>query len=166
MFTNYTFQDNLILDEFSGNLTIQTLNRMLDHNPFQLRGLSCLKYATYHHVYIISNYKLIDLYKNIQAEKPNIFQALNRRIHKIIYIDPAGKPHIERDTEWEPCTNEKDVADGLTKQIKRTFEIDKNGNERELFNRNSPAELTLYEMTDEEKSLFGLDDNGNEQLNF
>ena len=137
MFTNYNYQDNLILDEFRGNITIQTLNMMLDHNPFQLRGLGCLKFATYHHVYIVSNYKLTDLYKNVQTENLAVFQGLNRRIHKIIRIDPSGKAVIERDTEWEDCTDELDLKDGITKKIKRTYEINSYGQQRDIYNKDS-----------------------------
>lgn len=160
MFTNYKYQDNLVLDEYDGQLKIQTLNQMLDVMPFEMRGLNCSKYATFHHVYIISNYKPTDLYKKIKEEEPKIFKAFTRRLHKIAYIDEEGNERVERETEWEECTNEIDREQGLTRQIKRVIDIDIYGNRKVVYNRYDKCakqEKIVFEETNDEI----LDEDGN-----
>lgn len=137
MFTNYKYQNNLVLDEFAGQMKIQTLNQLLDVMPFEMRGLGTLKYATFHHVYIISNYKPTELYKQIQEDEPKIFQSFNRRLHKIIYVDDNGQEKIERETFWEDCDNEIDIEQGLTKQISKTIQYDNYGRGHLIYDRNS-----------------------------
>lgn len=159
MFTNYKYQNNLVLDEFAGQIDIQALNQMLDVMPFEMRGLNCLKYGAFHNVYIISNYKPTELYKDIRKNEPKIFKSFMRRLHTILRIDEFGVEHIERETEWEPCTNEIDISQGLTKQIKLTYEIAPNGIRKVIFDRYQPQELVALSddikigLYDEEGSL-------------
>ena len=129
MFTNYTGQDNLVFDEYCGDIKIPMLNQYLNINPVQLRGLNCLKYGAYHNVYIISNYAPKELYKEIQITKPDIFQTFYRRLHTIIHIDENGVEHIKRKTIWTAQTDEIDLQLGSREQIQRVIDIADNGNE-------------------------------------
>ena len=163
-FTYYNYQDNLVLDEFCSGFKLQTLNQLIDVTPFQLRGLGCVKYAVYHNVYIISNFKITELYKNIRETDYRLWKSFNRRIHRIVRIDHDGVDHLERDTEWEPCTNNIDLEQGLTEQIKQTWEYDQYGNKITIYNRyNTGVELT--EINDkspfEKDEQNTIDENGN-----
>lgn len=140
-FTYYNYQDNLVLDEFASNFKLQTMNRLLDVVPFQMRGLGSVKYASFHHVYIVSNFKLTELYQDIKRVDFRLWQTFNRRIHRIIRVDKDGVEHVERDTEWEDNTNPIDCEQGLTRQIKRVWEIDQYGNKLTLFDRYKNIDL-------------------------
>lgn len=149
MFTNYDYEDNLILDEFDGSIKLQKLNQLLDVMPIEMRGLNCLKYGVYHHVYIISNYKPTELYSEIKNNQPKIFQSFMRRLHRILYVDENGIERVERDTEWEPCTNEIDIEQGLTRQIKRMCSINRNGKREIIYNRYDKfSQVNLTECDD------------------
>ena len=133
MFTNYNYENNIVFDEFSGDMKISTLNPILDVGPVQLRGLRTIKYGAYHNVFIVSNYPPTALYTDVQVENPDIFATFMRRIHTIIYIDKEGNQHIQRQTEWEPETDPIDIELGLTERIKRVYEFDQSGNPIVIF---------------------------------
>ena len=154
-FTGYRGEDNIIIDEYKGQFAIQTFNRMLDVYPFKLRGLKVLECACYHHVYIISNYPPKDIYRNEFMHEPEIYRAFNLRLHRILKFcssSTPGKYVVERETEWEDCTNQDDIKMGLTKQVKCTYEFDSYGNKIYLFNRHGsngelqeiPSELSPF----------------------
>ena len=135
MFTNYTGQNNLVFDEYCGDIKIPTMNQYLNINPIELRGLNCLKYGAYHNVYIISNYAPKDLYKDIQRTQPNIFETFMRRLHTIIYIDKNGVEHIKRKTIWTEQTDEIDLQLGSKEQIKQVIEYNENGKEIVIYDK-------------------------------
>lgn len=147
-FSKYRGEETLILDEYVDFFKIQTLNKMLDVNPFKLRGLGTLEYACYKHVYIISNYSPKEIYKSEQTAYNNVYQAFNRRLHRILKFN-NDKFTVIRDTEWEDCTDEKDKELGLTKQIKCTYEFDSAGNKIYLYNRYSTQDMELIEVEDD-----------------
>jgi len=154
MFTNYSYEDNIVLDEYSGELKIKSLNMLMNNEPYEMRGLGCLKYASFHHVYIISNYSPLELYKDIQKHEPKIFQTFNRRLHKIIRIDKNGVEHIERETIWEDCDNDIDKELGLTKQIKQTIDYNTYGQPVVIFDRHKkniiqPMDFELLPIDDD-----------------
>ena len=98
----FDFYDNekvIVFDEFDSSLPITEMLNYLDVYPVQLPCRYANKMANYDEVYIISNLKLSEQYKNIQEEKPTQFQALLRRIHKIIRMDEKGQQHIERNIQ-------------------------------------------------------------------
>ena len=162
-FTYYAGQDNIVLDEFNSGFKLQTFNLLADVTPLQLRGLGSVKYACYHNLYIVSNFKITDLYKNVRETDYRLWQAFNRRIHRIIRIDSAGVEHLERDTEWEPCTNEQDISQGITEQIKRTYEYDSLGNQVKIFDRDAKHSdlIELKEYDNPFDTLQGcIDENG------
>lgn len=156
MFTNYKYQDNIVLDEFAGQMKLQTLNQLLDTKPFEMRGLGCLKYATFHHIYIISNYKPTELYRQIQEDNPKIFQSFNRRLHNILFMDDKGNVRIERETIWEDCDNDIDKEQGLCKQILKTMQYDKYGNAYTIFDRHADSAEQLMIPVDEDDPVNSL----------
>lgn len=133
MFTNYNYENNIVFDEFTGDIKISTLNPILDVGPVQLRGLRTIKYGAYHNVFIVSNYPPTALYTDVQIESPDVFATFMRRIHTIVYIDKEGNQHIQRQTEWEPETDPIDIEQGLTERIKRVCEFDQDGNPIVIF---------------------------------
>ena len=141
MFTGYEFEDVLLLDEFTGKLEPQALNRLLDNPSVHLRGLGTADYAAFHKVYIVSNYSPRDIYVSLKNSPKDydIYKAIQRRIHNVIRLEHGGKEIIERVTEWEPCTDEREIKLGLTKQVKCTYEFDSAGNKIYLFNRENPG---------------------------
>lgn len=159
MFTNYKYQDVLIMDEFYGGLKVQTLNLMLGFKPFDMRGLGCAKPACYHHVFIISNYSLHEIIKKLCGEDYRLYKTIDRRIHKIIHFTALNKYEIERDSEWEDITDKRDLELGLTKQVKTTWEFDSQGNKVILFDRYSG----VPELQKVEENVFKFADNSSEE---
>lgn len=145
MFTGYEFQDVILFDEFTDKLEPQMLNKLLDCYPVHLRGLGTADYASYHKVYIVSNYSPSEIYSSLKKSSENykIYKSIQRRLHNIIKIDSAGHEIVERVTEWEDCTDERDIKLGLTKQIKCTYEFDSYGNKIYLYNRYNPGIVRL-----------------------
>lgn len=97
MFTYYENQKNLVFDEFTGKIDITYMNKLLDRYPVQLRGLGCVKYASYDTVWIVSNLPLSKLYTKVQEEDPVVYKAFLRRIGRVVRIDDLGVKHIEKD---------------------------------------------------------------------
>ena len=98
----FDFYDNekvIIFDEFDSSLPLTEMLNYLDVYPVQLPCRYSNKLANYDEVYIISNLKLYEQYRNVQEEKPTQFRALLRRIHKVIRIDEQGIQHIERNIQ-------------------------------------------------------------------
>lgn len=141
MFTNYNYQDVLIMDEFTGSMKYSTFNLMLDFKPLDLRGLGCAKPSCYHKVYIISNHTLKDIIKSMVGDDYKLQQTINRRIHRIIHFKSQDEMIIERDTEWEDCTNKVLKERGIDRQVKSTWELDSYGNKVYTFNRYKDIEL-------------------------
>ena len=100
-FTFYEAQDNLIIDEFNCQWSIQFMNKLLDRFPLQLRGLGCVKWACYQQVYIISNYSLSELYRDKQETEPTIYKSFLRRFDNIIRFDCYGNMHYEKQKQKE-----------------------------------------------------------------
>lgn len=155
MFTGYEFEDIILMDEFTDALNPQMLNKLLDNPAVHLRGLGTADYAAYHKVYIVSNYSPSEIYKRLKStsEDYKVYKAIQRRIHNVIRMEYGGKEIIERITEWEPCTNEKEIKLGLTKQIKCTYEFDSEGNKLYLYNRYNPVSDMLQISPAEQKEI-------------
>ncbi len=98
-FDFYNNEKIIIFDEFDSSLPLTEMLNYLDIYPTQLPCRYANKVACYDTVYIISNLKLYEQYRNVQEEKPEQFRALLRRVHKIIYIDENHNHHIERDIQ-------------------------------------------------------------------
>ena len=112
-FTYYSTQDVLVLDEFTGQFAIPTMNKFLDTRPVKLRGLNSLKWACYTKVYIISNLSLSQLYKHEQESTPDIYNAFLRRIDNIIHFTGFGQYYFEK-------KKETGIQQGLLEEIDET----------------------------------------------
>lgn len=86
-FTNYRGQPVLLLDEYAGQIDLQTLNKYLDRWPVELRGLNVSKQACYTEVCIISNYAPNQLYTELQSTRPDVYKSFLRRLGTIIRFD-------------------------------------------------------------------------------
>ena len=87
-FDGYTGQETLVLDEYRSQLKISELLNLLDGYPLELRCRYNNKTACFTTVYIISNLALSAQYPMLQYEQPETWQALLRRIHKVIEHKP------------------------------------------------------------------------------
>lgn len=96
-FDGYNGQDVLVLDEFSGKINIELMNRLLDRYPFELPARFANKVACYTKVYIVSNFKITELYKDEQSSKRILFDAFLRRVRKIVRFEKNGDMIVERD---------------------------------------------------------------------
>lgn len=88
-FDTYSGEDVLVFEEYRSNLPIENILNYLDIYPLQLPARYNNRQACYNFVYIVSNWKLEDQYRNIQSEHSETWDALLRRIHKTrIYTAP------------------------------------------------------------------------------
>lgn len=98
-FDNYKGQKVLVFDEFSSSyFKITDMNNFLDIYPLDLPSRYFNKVACYEKVYIISNLPLSEHYKNVQENKPELWQAFLRRIHKVLKFDKFGNVFEEEKT--------------------------------------------------------------------
>lgn len=134
MFSNYNYQDVIILDEFVGNLSCRAFNLLVGFKPVDLRGLGCAKVSAYHHVYIISNYDLPTIIRKMTNNDHVLYKTIDRRINRIVHFKSENEIVIERDSEWEEVS-EKDKALGLTKQVVKTWQLDSYGYKSWLYDR-------------------------------
>ena len=103
MFDKYKGQDILVFDEFKGKIELTEMNEYLEGEPITLPARGHDKTASYTKVFVISNYKLDDLYRKQRndGEQPS-FDAFVARFHEIIhvpernhYVWERGKPSDE-----------------------------------------------------------------------
>lgn len=85
-FTNYTGQENIVFDEFKGRFPLDFMNKILDRNPLQLRGLGVIKWACFKNIYIVSNYapQRLPFYERNFAEDKVSYKAFTRRLHNVV----------------------------------------------------------------------------------
>lgn len=101
-FSNYNGHPVLLLDEFHSGIPIGDMLQYLDGYPCLLPARYNDKIACYNKVFIISNVDLWQQYKNIQEEKPEVWNAFIRRLNRV--------------TEF---VSDKDFYIGVEPQIKR-----------------------------------------------
>ena len=80
----YNGQEVVILDEFYQSLKINELINICDIYPLQLPARYTNKTAMFSKVFIVSNLDLNEQYKNARYNQPRIWEALLRRIQKIV----------------------------------------------------------------------------------
>lgn len=114
-FDGYKNHQVIIFEEFKSSLKIQDMLNYLDGYPCELIARYNNKIACYLQVYIISNIPLEQQYINIQIESQTTWQALIRRIHKVIHYEDVGhitiynsaKEYLERDTSFHTLTKDE-----------------------------------------------------------
>lgn len=95
MFDVYCSENVLLFDEFdSANVRIKDMLNFLDGYPLSLPCRYANRQACYTKVYIISN---LDFRNQYEDEKPEVYAAFLRRIHKLIRFLSDGKQR-----EYEP----------------------------------------------------------------
>ncbi|WP_445340424.1 hypothetical protein, partial [Bifidobacterium sp. ESL0825] len=83
-FGKYSFEPVLLLDEFRGDFPISQLLQLLDRYPVQLDRRYENSWAAWTKVYICSNWRLEDLYRDCPAADR---AALKRRISRVIHME-------------------------------------------------------------------------------
>ncbi len=89
-FDGYKGQDVIIFEEFRSSLPVSDMLIYLDGYPTVLPCRYADKQACYTKVYIITNIRLEDQYRNVQAESPKTWKAFLRRINDVICLMPHG----------------------------------------------------------------------------
>ena len=79
-FDKYFYQNTIAFDEFRDSIKIADMLKILDKFPVELEARYSDRTAAFENVYIISNWSLVDQYKN--AKKVDL-EAFYRRIHKV-----------------------------------------------------------------------------------
>ena len=88
-FDTYSGENVLVFEEFRSDLLIGSMLNYLDVYPLQLPARYNNRQACYTFVYLVSNWKLEDQYRNIYSEQPDTWKAFIRRIQKVrIYTAP------------------------------------------------------------------------------
>lgn len=98
-FDSYQGQDVIVFEEFLSSFLLTDMLNYLDIYPLMLPSRYTNRRACYTKVYILSNFSIYAQYPDIQATKPEQFEALLRRIHKIIKLTDKGEEIIyDKDT--------------------------------------------------------------------
>ncbi len=89
-FDGYSCQPVLAFDEFRSGLRLADMLNYCDIYPIELPARYANKFACYEMVYIISNWKLEEQYREVQKDNPESWKAFLRRIHEIRIYDEDG----------------------------------------------------------------------------
>lgn len=89
-FDGYSSEPVLLLDEFHSGLRINDMLNFLDGYPLTLPARYNNKTACFTTVYIVSNIELREQYRQIQFDRPEVWNALLRRIQKVMCIFQDG----------------------------------------------------------------------------
>jgi len=119
-FDGYSSEPVLLLDEFHSGLRINDMLNYLDGYPLTLPARYSNKTACYHTVYIVSNIELREQYRQIQIERPEVWNALLRRIHKVMCIFQDGHHHEYTVQEYFNGFVEVDVQDPFPDEPEQT----------------------------------------------
>ena len=103
-FDTYSGEDVIVFEEFRSDLPIGNMLNYLDIYPLQLPARYNNRQACYNFVYLVSNWKLEDQYRNISLEHQETWKAFIRRIHKVRIHTAPG--------EWTEY-NTNDYLDGF-----------------------------------------------------
>ena len=147
MFTGYEKQQNILFDEFIGQVKpIAKMNKLLEPFPKRLNVKGGIVQAAYDRVFIVSNYSLNELYRDCREDQYESYKAFCERIHKIVRFDKQGNQFIERDSIWEDIPLEEQKIPGLTKRVVETFQIDQYGKKKILYSRIKKQQMELEEL--------------------
>lgn len=111
-FDSYAGQDVLVLDEYRSQLKISELLNILDGYPLELRCRYSNKIACFTVVYIISNIPLESQYPYIQQADKETWNALLRRIHKIVDYHKDGTVYEYSTHQYFNEVRMVDIPDG------------------------------------------------------
>ncbi len=100
-FDTYKGEDVIVFEEFRSSLPIEQMLNYLDGYPIRLPARYGDKVACYTKVYIVSNWKYIEQYKNIREIHPTTMKALDRRINYVGNLEEIK----QYDKEYEEIKN-------------------------------------------------------------
>jgi hypothetical protein len=87
-FDGYQGEDVMLFDEFRSSLPFQQMLNYLDGYPCQLSGRFYQRYACYHTVYVLSNERFGEQYRNIQQYlTEHDYKAFQRRFNRVYWIN-------------------------------------------------------------------------------
>lgn len=89
-FDPYHGQKILVFEEFASQVPISDMLNYLDIYPIMLPARYSDRAACYEKVYITSNIPLWSLYKKVQEDFPDRWEAFCRRIHNIVEFTDTG----------------------------------------------------------------------------
>jgi len=95
-FDNYDGEDVVVFEEFRSQIKIDKMLNYLDIYPLRLRARYNNKIACFTKVFIVTNWKPSEQYKNIQHEHPKTWHAFKRRIHKVFDFDKSKTEPVSR----------------------------------------------------------------------
>ena len=90
-FDDYKGQNILVFEEFGSQIPIKEMLNYLDIYPISLPARYHNKIACYTKVYITSNESLDEQYKDVQKTNPESYNALLRRINRVVEMRDDGK---------------------------------------------------------------------------
>jgi len=114
-FDGYNCQPVIAFDEFRSSLKLREMLLYCDIYPVELPSRYSNKFACYNKVFIISNWTLEQQYSEKQRIDRESWQALLRRIHKVIHYESAenvkvyssAKEYFERETKFLPLSEDE-----------------------------------------------------------
>lgn len=92
----YTSQKCVIINEFNGQLDLQTFNKLLDGeiNLLQVKGSHVVSHLE--RLYITSNFSWDELWAKTYAKNPTLAKAVYRRLDEIIKFETDQDPKYEK----------------------------------------------------------------------
>lgn len=116
-FDSYNCQNVLAFDEFRSQLRLSDMLQYLDIYPVELPARYANRYLCAETIYIVSNWKLEDQYKEVQKDNPESWQAFLRRIHEVrtynkdgtITVYDSVEKYLRRNEEFHTITEEDDI---------------------------------------------------------
>ncbi len=153
-FTGYMGQQTILLDEFTGQVKIPKMNKLIDPFPQRMNIKGGTVIACFSKIYIVSNYSLKDLYLGDQKENKVLYKAFCRRVNKILHFYDFGQYVVERDTIWEDVPVSEQKKDGQTKRPKQVIEYIQ-GVPKVIYDREKKVqqEMELIEISEKEAGL-------------
>ncbi|AZN30393.1 hypothetical protein EJO69_08810 [Flaviflexus salsibiostraticola] len=80
----------LIIDEFRSQLDFSLMLNVLAGQPFELPARYENRWAAYSEVWVVSNRRLEQQYKDVQREHPEDWDAFVKRFHTVERLDHNG----------------------------------------------------------------------------
>lgn len=108
-FDGYKGQDVIIFEEFNSSLRIQDMLLYLDGYPLELPCRYNNKVACYTKVYILSNIRFEEQYRDVFREYPETYYAFKRRIHCVKEFSNNGLIDYQNVNDYGNFKPGKDV---------------------------------------------------------
>ena len=147
-FDGYKGEDVVVFEEFRGKFGIEKMLNYLDGYPLKLPSRYYEKEARYTKVYLVTNVKLSEQYRGMQAEHPATWMAFYRRIKQIYDFDRKGlemniRPPDPPDTDAERRKSDRQKIDECLAKLRSAEDgyVDWSNPEQQRFDCGRVAEL-------------------------